>query len=81
MSHLHDELAAAGYTPYSIPSYGPALWVGWLAPDDQPPPDDGYCTVCGCNAAYCGGPTDRSDMDPDTDLCSCYDDELGEPVC
>lgn len=32
-------------------------------------------------AAYCGGPTDYGDLDPDTDACDCYDDELGEPMC
>ena len=41
----------------------------------------GYCTVCGCNAAECGGLTDVGDLDPDTDACRCWDDELGEPVC
>ena len=79
MSNLENELLAAGFTPVPIPVEGVLAFTGWIAPEHQP--DDGYCTVCGCNADHCGGPTDRGDMDPDTSLCTCYDDELEEPVC
>ena len=85
MSNLENELRAAGFTPVPIESRDGAIkFTGWKAPlmeDVGTGLPCGYCTVCGCNAAYCGGPTELGDLDPDTSLCGCYDDELGEPVC
>ena len=82
MSNLEDELLAAGYTPVRIEtSAGIVEFTGWIAPGTMAAEYDGYCTVCGCHASYCGGPTDYGDMDPDTSLCRCYDEELGEPTC
>ena len=68
-SNPHDELTEAGDAPEVM-----ELDFYW---DDY----NTFCTVCGCNAVVCGGPTDPGDMDPDTELCACYDDELGEPTC
>ena len=77
MSNLEQELIEAGYIQLPSPVDGVAVFT-WLPLEHQ---DAGYCTVCGCNAGECGGPTEPGDMDPDTSLCACYDDELGEPVC
>lgn len=65
-----------------------AVVSAWRSASMVLPPDDDwsptgleFCTVCGCDAGYCGGPTDVGDMDPDTSQCACYDEELGEPMC
>ena len=81
MSNLENDLLAAGFTPVPLDIEGVIVFTGWIAPGTMAAEYSGYCTVCGCNAGDCGGPTDPMDMDPDTDLCRCYDDELGEPVC
>ena len=81
MSNLEQELLAAGFTPVRIPGKGALAFTGWIAPGTVPDRYDGYCTVCGCNAAECGGPTDVGDLNPDTDACGCWDDEAGEPAC
>ena len=81
MSNLENELLAAGFTPVPLDIEGVIAFTGWIAPGTMSDEYSGYCTVCGCNAAECGGPTDTTDMDPDTSLCACYDEELEEPVC
>lgn len=93
MSNIEDELRAAGYTPIPLIVGGGLTFNGWIVPEQRkgylvpvapstaPAEYHGYCTVCGCNAAECGGPTDVGDLDPDTDACGCWDDEAGEPAC
>ena len=78
-TNLEQELIAAGFSPTPLGLKGAIEWTGWT-----PPPDStlaGYCTVCGCNAAYCGGPVDCGDLDPDVSKCSHWDEEAGEPDC
>ena len=81
MGNLKEELRAAGFTPVPLDIEGVVAFTTWIAPGTMPAEYDGYCTVCGCDAGECGGPTDYGDLDPDTSRCSCYDDELGEPMC
>ena len=76
MSNLNDDLLAAGYTPVPLETEGAVAWTRW-----EPPVELDYCTVCGCIAGHCHGPTDYGDLDPDTSRCDHWDDEAGESNC
>ena len=74
MSQLHQDFIDAGYICVQEEVDGVTIYT-WEHPEE------GHCTVCGCPADYCNGPTDRLDMEPDTSACDCYDEELGEANC